>query len=478
MRAKVRPEVYDSMLLSPSADRYHYYRGSDLDNLQMSILNRYKYINNPNGNSVDSDHSPEKYSTTYKTTPDVEDINQDYTLNEYEKYFQYRVRIAPDQMEVGQNHIVDKRTATVKLRDGSMTECNWYLFRIPLSKYEKRVGGINDFSSIRFMRTFMTGFRNPVVLRLATFDLVYGEWREYEQALYAGKSPDVSGTVSVSAVNFEENNEKQPVNYVIPPGISRVVDPGQEQLLQNNEQALSMVIENLASGDSRAVYKNLNLDLRRYKHLQMFAHANSLPGDQSLEDGQTSLFIRLGSDYKNNFYEYEIPLEVTPAGLYANSDAGARMVWPVSNMLDIDLSLFTSAKRTRNKQKSLGLTSFGQLYTEYDGERPKNKISVMGNPSLGEVRTIMIGVRNNSRSLKSVEVWANELRLQQFSNKGGWAAQTALNLQLSDLATVNFSGHMETEGFGGLEESVSQRRNDNLYQFSVTTNVELGRFLP
>ena len=478
IRAKVRPEVYDSILLSPSADRYHYYRGSDLDNVQMSILDRYKYINNPNGNSVDSDHSPEKYSTTYKTTPDVEDINQDYTLNEYEKYYQYHVRIAPDQMEVGQNHIVDKRVATVKLRDGSMTECSWYLFRIPLSKYEKRVGGISDFSSIRFMRTFMTGFRNPVVLRLATFDLVYGEWREYEQSLYAGKSPDVSGTVSVSAVNFEENNEKQPVNYVIPPGISRVVDPGQEQLLQNNEQALAMVVENLASGDSRAVYKNLNLDLRRYKHLQMFAHANSLPGDQSLEDGQTSLFIRLGSDYKNNFYEYEIPLEVTPAGLYANSDAGARIVWPSANMLDIDLSLFTSAKRNRNKQKSLGLTSFGQLYTEYDADKPKNKISVMGNPSLGEVRTIMIGVRNNSRSLKSVEVWANELRLQQFTNKGGWAAQSALNLQLSDLATVNLSGHMETEGFGGLEESVSQRRNDNLYQFSVTTNVELGRFLP
>lgn len=478
IRGKVRPQVYDSILLSPSADKFHYFRGSDYDKIEASILDRYKYINNPNGNSVDSEHSPESYSTTYKTTPDVEDINQDYTLNEYEKYYQYRVRISPENMEVGQNYIVDRRQARVPLRDGTTTEVNWYLFRIPLNQYEKKEGNINDFSSIRFMRVFMTGFNRPIVLRMATFNLVYGEWREYEQALYTGKSPDASGTVSVSAVNFEENNEKQPVNYVIPPGISRVVDPGQQQLLQNNEQALAMTIEQLASGDARAVYKNTNLDLRRYKHLQMFTHANALPGDKTLEDGQTSLFIRLGSDYKNNFYEYEIPLEVTPEGYYANSNAGARAVWPSSNMLDIDLSLFTSLKRNRNKQKSLGIVGYNQLYTEYDPDKPKNKISVMGNPSLGEVRTIMIGVRNNSRAVKSVEVWANELRLQQFSNKGGWAAQSSLNLQLSDFATVNLSGHLETEGFGGLEESVSQRRNDNLYQYSITTNLEAGRFLP
>lgn len=474
----VRPAVYDSILASPSADRYHYYRGSDYDDANVSILNRYKYINNPNGNSVDSDHSPEKYSTAYKTTPDVEDINQDYTLNEYEKYFQYRVRISPEMMQVGQNHIVDKRVASVKLRNGQVTESTWYLFRIPLDRYESREGTITDFTSIRFMRMFLTGFDRPIVLRMGTLSLVYGEWREYEQALYNGKSPDASGHMSVSAVNFEENNEKQPVNYVIPPGISRVIDPGQDQLLQNNEQALSIVVENLASGDARAVYKNVSLDLRRYKHLQMFVHANRLPGETSLLDGQTSLFVRLGSDYKNNFYEYEIPLTITPEGLYANSDAGARQVWPEENMLDIDLSLLTSAKRNRNKQKSLGLASYAQLYSEYDASRPANKISVMGNPSLGEVRTIMIGVRNNSRTLQSVEVWANEMRLQQFSNKGGWAAQASLGLQLSDFATVNLNGHIETDGFGGLEESVSQRRDDNLYQYSVTTNVEAGRLLP
>lgn len=478
VQAKVRPEVYDSLLLSPSADKYHYFRGSDYDREQRSILDRYKYINNPNGNSVDSDNSPESYSTAYKTQPDVEDINQDFTLNEYEKYYEYKVRISEDAMQVGQNYIVDKRVASQKTRDGVVRDYTWYLFRIPVDQYERREGGISDFSSIRFMRMFMTGFSQPVVLRLATFNLVHGEWRAYEQALYQGKAPETSGVLEVSAVNFEENNEKEPVNYILPPGISRVVDPGQSQILQNNEQSLALTVKQLASGDARAVYKNTNLDLRRYKHLQMFTHANSLMGEAPVEDGQVSLFIRLGSDYKSNFYEYEVPLTITPAKKYADNTSNARIVWPEDNMVDIDLSLLTDVKRNRNKQKSLGLTSYAQLYAEYDPNRPANKISIVGNPSLGEVRTIMIGVRNNSRTLQNVEVWANELRLQQFANKGGWAAQSQLNLQLSDVATLNLSGHVETEGFGGLEETVSQRRDDNLYEYSVTTNVQAGKFLP
>ena len=478
IKGRVRSEVYDSIYANPSGDRYHYFRGSDYDAQERSILDRYKYINNPNGNSVDSDHSPESYSTTYKTTPDVEDINQDYTLNEYEKYYQYRVHLSPENLVVGQNFIVDKRTNNVKLRNDSTREINWYLFRIPVDQYESREGNINDFTSIRFMRLFLTNFRNPVVLRFATLSLVRGEWRSYEQALYTGQAPDVSGTMEVSSVNFEENTDKTPVNYVIPPGISRVVDPGQSQILQENEQALALTVKELASGDARAVYKNTSLDLRRYKHLQMFVHANALSDDATLENGQTSLFIRLGSDYKSNFYEYEIPLTLTPAGSYSQSTTGAQAVWPEANMLDIDLSLLTDAKKNRNVQKSLGLASYGQLYSEYDADKPNNKISVMGNPTLGEVRTIMIGVRNNSRAVKSVEVWANELRLQEFSNSGGWAAQGNLNIQLSDFASLNLTGHLETAGFGGLEESVTQRRQDNLYEYSVTTNVELGRFFP
>lgn len=477
VRSRVRPEVYDSILQSPSADKYHYYRGTDFDEQHTSILDRYKFINNPNGNSVAAEASPERYSTAYKTTPDVEDINQDYTLNEYEKFYQYRVQIRPEAMQVGQNYIVDSRTINAKTRDGKTPETKWYLFRIPIEQYERRFGNISDFSSIRFMRMFMTGFNQPAVLRLATLNLVRGEWRDYEQPLYTTGLGGQSGQMVVSAVNFEENNEKTPVNYVLPPGISRSLEPGQEQVLENNEQALSLTIKDLSSGDARAVYKNTQLDLRRYKHLQLFVHANALPGDKDLTDGQMSLFVRLGSDYKNNFYEYEIPLTLTPEGRYGG-EVGRGAVWPQENMLDVDLDLFTHLKANRNRKKAQGTAAFTQLFSEYDPHCPKNKVSVQGNPSLGEVRTIMIGVRNNSRAPRSVEVWANELRLQDFSNQGGWAAQSQLNVQLSDLATINLSGHIETNGFGGLEETVSQRRNDDLSQFSITTNVDAGKLLP
>lgn len=478
VQGRVRQEVYDSLLLSPSGDRYHYFRGSDFDRERKSIVERYKRINNPNGNSPDSDNSPESYSTAYKTTPDVEDINQDYTLNEYEKYLQYHIRISPEDMQVGRNYIVDSRVTTPVRRDGSKPEVTWYLFRIPVESYEKNVGGLSDLTSMRFMRMYLTGFEEPVILRLATLNLVRGEWRPYEQPLYAGRSADLSGTLEPASVGFEENNDKLPVNYVIPPGITRVIDPGMDQLLENNEEALSITVKNLSSGEARAVYKNTNLDLRRYRHIQMFAHANSLEGLEAVEDGQTSIFVRLGSDYKSNFYEYEIPLAVTPPGKYPNSTSGALQVWPESNMLDIDLSLLTTVKKNRNRAKSLGAASYGQLYSEYDPNRQANKVSVMGNPSLGEIHTIMIGVRNNSRRVQNVEVWANELRLQDFANNGGIGAQASLNLKLSDLATIDVTGHMETEGFGGLEEGVTQRRDDNLYQYSLTTNVQLGKLLP
>ncbi|MBQ7635550.1 MAG: cell surface protein SprA [Bacteroidaceae bacterium] len=478
IRNVVRPEVYDSILANPSGDRYHYFRGTDYNDARLGILDRYKYINHPNGNSVDAANSPESYSTAYKTTPDVEDINQDYTLNEYEKYYQYHIHIDPAQMQVGQNFIVDSRTATPTLRDGSKPEVTWYLFRIPVEQFESRVGNINDFSSIRFMRMFLTGFSEPVVLRFGTFNLVRGEWRNYEQALYNGEAPTSSGTLAASSVSFEENAEKSPVNYVIPPGISRVLQPGSDQILENDEQALALVVENLASGDARAVYKNTNLDLRNYRHLQMYVHANALTGDNQLENGQMSLFLRLGTDFKSNFYEYEIPLVLTPEGRYTQGANGALAVWPEENMIELDFSKLTGLKRNRNLKKSQGQASFGQLYSEYDNDRPQAKLSVMGNPSLGDVRVMMIGVRNNSRATRSVEVWANELRLQNFANDGGWAARAQLNVQVSDFATLNLTGHMETEGFGGLEETITQRRKDNLTEYTVTTNVQLGKLLP
>ena len=477
IQGKVNQAVFDSIFADPARDDYHYYRGSDWDEMRAPILQRYKYINNPQGNSPDSDSRSESYDTSYKSTPDVEDINQDYTLNEYEKYYQYRVSIRPEDLVVGTNHIVDKREYSQTWRDNTKSSVTWYQFRIPVDEFESRQGNINDFSSIRFMRMFLTGFKKPIVLRFGTLDLVRGEWRTYDQQLSAASG----GTLEASAVNLEENAEKTPVNYVLPPGISREQDPSQPQLVESNEQALSLVVRNLTSGEAKAVYKNTTLDLRQYKRIQMFTHANALEQNTTnLKDRELAVFIRLGSDYKNNYYEYEIPLTLTaPRSNYnRNVPADRRLVWPEENMLDVALSIFTNLKKERNKAKAQGMASYMAPYSAYDSEHPNNKLTIVGNPSLGEVKTMMIGVRNHSGDIKSGEVWVNELRLKEHNNKGGWAANANLNVQLSDFGSVNATGRYVSEGFGGLEDGVASRSTDNYGTYSVTTSLEMGKFFP
>ncbi len=478
IQGKVTPEKLDSIMNDPANDDYHYFRGSDFDQIEAPILQRYKRINNPQGNSPDSDSRNESYDTSYKTTPDVEDINQDYTLNEYEKYYQYHVSIRPEDLVVGRNFIVDKRESSVKLRNGNTETVTWYQFRIPLDEYEDRVGSISDFTSVRFMRMFLTNFKKPIVMRFGSLDLVRGEWRIYEQPL--GNVATERGKMAVSAVNIEENNDKIPVNYVLPPGIRREQDPTQPQLVESNEQALNIVVSDLANGEAKAVYKNTTLDLRQYKRLEMFVHANAMEQNTTrLGDNQLAVFVRMGSDYKNNYYEYEIPLKLTPPGHYDRySAADCKAVWPEENMLDIPLGVFTALKKARNKAKAEGMASYNQAYSVYDEDKPNNKISIVGNPTLGEIKTMIIGVRNLSGDAKSGEIWVNELRLKEYNNEGGWAAQGALNMQLSDVGSVNVSGKILTEGFGGLEEGVAERSNDNFKSYSVTANIELGKFFP
>ena len=467
----------------PANDNYHYYRGSDFDEEETPILQRYKRINNPQGNSPDSDDNDESYDTSYKTTPDAEDINEDYTLNEYERYFQYKVSLRPedfDENKIGENYLAEVREASVSLRNGNKETVKWYKFRVPLDDDDREtIGSISDFTSIRFMRIFLTNFTKPIVLRFGSLDLVRGEWREYEQNISTNTSAS-SGTLETSNVNIEENTDKTPVNYVLPPGISRVTDPSQPQLVESNEQALCLIVENLSRNEAKAVYKTTTLDLRNYERIQMFVHANALSQNTTnLEDDQLAVFFRLGSDYKNNYYEYEIPLELTPEGSYSSNSSEQRLaVWPEDNMLDVDLSVFTDLKKARNKSKALGSASYTVEFSDYDPDKPNNRISVMGNPSLGEVKVMMIGVRNVSSAVKSGEVWVNELRLKGVNNDGGWAAAGTLNVQLSDFGSFNLTGKIETAGFGGLEEGVLERSTDDYKTFSFTTNLELGKLFP
>lgn len=471
-----------SPFTDPAGDNYHFYRWPYYDEHKTSILDRYKHYNGTEGNSLSPDQSPNPYYQSARNTPDVEDINQDNTLNEYERYYQYKVSIRPEDLEVGKNYITDKQESYQLGRDGQPVRVVWYQFKVPLNQPERVVGNIHDFSTIRFARMFMTNFKAVTHLRFATLELVRGEWRSYNFNLNNRNDSPAEGELDISTVNIEENATRTPVNYVLPPGVNRAQDAGQAQALQLNEQAMQMKVTGLQPGDARGVYKNTQMDLRIYKRLQMWVHAEALIDDPTnLRNGDISLFLRLGSDVKNNYYEYEIPLDLTAPGLYNNrSSADRNKVWPQHNYLNIPLELLTSVKTARNQAKSSGQEGIGFAipYSAHDPDNTSNTATVLGNPSLSDVRVMLVGIRNRSNSVKDGIVWCNELRVTDFNEDGGWAARANVNLGVSDIATVNFTTHNETAGFGGVDQGLSARRLDDYNQYSVAVQGDLGRLLP
>ena len=486
-------EAYQMALADPSSDNFHHYKGSDYDELGLNILERYKRFNGLEGNSIPREYQTETYITNATTTPDVEDINRDNTLSESENFFQYRVSIRPQDLVVGQNYIADKTTVSVTLENDENSQVTWYQFKIPISEYNRKVGSISDFKSIRFMRMFMTNFDTTTCLRFGTLDLVRGEWRKYDDSFMQPGEYVVeeleNTSFDVSAVNIEENASRSPVNYVLPPGVTREQNTMNPQFQQLNEQAMTIKVIDLADGDARAVYKNVYLDVRKYLKMQMFVHVESLVDKPEIKDGDVSIFVRLGTDYKNNYYEYEVPLMVTPPGYYSgdNEESPDRyIVWPEENDINILFEDLTKVKENRNELIRLGNQNVGltKLYYEMN---ERGRISVMGNPNLSNVQTIMIGVRNPKQVTlngaddgqpKSAEVWVNELRLTNFNEKGGWAATARATAKLADFGTVTLSGTTKKPGFGALNSTIKERLTEEIYQYDFSSSFEFGKFFP
>jgi cell surface protein SprA len=469
----------------PSSDNYHYFLGDDLDNDQATILERYKNYNGMEGNTntstMDNTLTGGKYVTQSTTMPNDEDINNDKNLSESESYFQYEVNLSPDGMVVGQNYIINAEPRTITFSDGTTDQVTWYQFRVPLQEPNAVVGSIQDFRSIRFLRMFLRGFSDTIILRFATLELIRGEWRTYNFDLRAPgeyiPNDDDPTTFDVANVNYEEHGSKDPVNYVLPCGINREQDYSLTQLVAQNEQALLMKVCDLEDGDARAAYKNTEFDFRSYKRMKMFLHAEAV-SDEILNDDDVTAFIRLGSDFINNYYEYEIPLKVTAPGNYDTTQC--EFVWPLENELNLELQKLYDAKNKRNElaQDPNSGVKVNIPYIVADGS---NKISIMGHPNLTNVKTIMIGVRNpvgGDFLAKCAEVWINELRMTEFNESGGWAATMNVNTKLADLGTLNMAGNITTFGFGSIDKNVNERSRENIYQYDVSSSLDLKKFLP
>lgn len=478
MAAKGLPQqVIDQLSADPAGDDYKYFRDQEYETNGTGVVSRYKRFNNPHGNSPVSDGSS-SFSFAGTNIPESEDINRDNTLNESEDYYQYRLDIQPN-MQVGSNYIINKTEVDVKLPNGNTSRETWYQFKIPLLEYTNAVGGIADFRSIRFMRMFLTGFQDSVVMRFARLELGRNNWRRYLFSLQnPGENiPSNDNTeFSVLSVSLEENSKRQPIPYVIPPGVNRQqanISSGQSIAL--NEQALSLQVCNLKDGDARAVFKEVNVDMRQFNGLRMFVHAESRVGQTPVNNNDLKAIVRIGSDFINNYYEYQIPLKISPVG-----DGNADAVWPEENRIDLVLEELVKAKTERNAK---GLTT----YVPYRTVSPNgNTIVVVGNPNIGEAKTIMLGVYNPEKDnnladdgqSKCAEVWFNELRLVGLDEKPGYAASGKISLQMADLGNINLSGSMHTQGYGNIDQKLNQRYRDNFYQYSASTNLNMGKLLP
>ncbi|TRZ71418.1 MAG: cell surface protein SprA [Bacteroidetes bacterium] len=487
----VNTQAYQLALRDPSADDFHYFRGTDYDNqsIYSSVLERYKNYAGVEGNSPASDNSPEKYPTMSTTLPNVEDINHDNTLSEAERYYQYVVHLSPDKMKPGQNYITNVyRAIDIPLADGSRGSVRWFQFKIPIRTPDKTVGNIQGFTSIRFLRMFFKGFQKNVVCRFATLELSRGEWRKYAYDLlqpgeYIPDNNQNQTTFDIATVSIEENGSKQPIPYVIPPGITRETNWGSTNQQQLNEQSMVLKVCNLVDGDARAAFKTCEFDFRQFKRLQMFVHAEQSIRSQSVKNGDLTIFMRVGSDFTLNYYEYEIPLTFTPWGTSStNPDA----IWPDANAFNVDLARLVQVKEDRN----IAMRSPGNnitTSTPFVENEGTNHITVVGSPSISDVKAIMIGLRNpkkNSQSTnddgqaKCAEIWVDELRLTDFNKSGGWAATARIAADLADLGRVQLTGSYMSDGFGTIEQKQTQREMKSTTGFGFDTDLELGKFFP
>ncbi|AXG75215.1 cell surface protein SprA [Flavobacterium arcticum] len=476
----------------PSADNYQFYLGADGD-----VLNRYKNYNGVDGNSPVDVGDNDRGNTTL---PDTEDVNRDNTMNTIDAYYRYQVPIGPNAV-IGQGYVVDERPFTnVELPNGDSANGRWLLYKIPIDgPLREEVGGISSVRSIRFMRIFVTGFRSDITLRFGALDLVRGEWRRYTNSLQPDDEDltdpiDLNTGFDVVALNIQENGERSPIPYVSPPGVQREQLYNNNAIINQNEQSLSLRVYSadgstnggLEPDDSRAVFKNVNVDMRQYKKLRMFLHAEALPTDTSpLQDDEMKAFLRFGNDFVDNFYQVEVRLKVT-----GQTERTAEQIWPEENEILLPLDALTSLKIDVLNNVAPEPDELGIVYVNLNDISPgadeenRIRIGIKGNPNFGYIRTLMLGVKNGympgeigARNVRG-EVWFNELRLSDMDNKGGMAAVANMDTNFADFATVSATGRMSTIGFGSVEQSPNERSREDSKQYDIVTNVNLGKLLP
>lgn len=468
---------YSAASNDPAGDNFAHYLEDSFNIRDYDIVQRYQYYQNMQGNSSREQFGG-KYSNMPKSStplPSDEDINRDFTMNQSEDYYQYRIKINAADLQIGKNYVTDIVNNSVQLRNGKSSDIKWYQLKIPIREFEKAVGNISDFKSIRFMRMFMTGFNDEAILRIGYINMVRADWRRYPFSLktpgaIVPADPNDGTKFVVSTVNLEENSLRAPIAYVTPPGVVRVQNLASLGTVLENEQSISLLACDLKPGDSRAAFKTTQFDARNYKNLQLYVHAEA-SGGAVIADGEISAFVRFGTDLSSNYYEYEIPLKLTN-GFVSKATPGAdKLIWPDENFIDIAFQEFYNLKMER-------MNAGWPMTAPFKRPGGKGMISVMGLPDVGNMRVMMIGIKNNASTNQCFEVWFDELRVKDIANKGGWAALANMQAQLADFGQLNMAGSIRTIGFGDVDKKLNERGLNTTMNYDIASNLELGKFFP
>ena len=469
-------DEYKEIEADPSNDDYVYYAESKTDGLKLHErfhrVRGYYDGDTPNAGG-------DKRAVTLK--PEKEGLITPSNVEIQNSYFQYEIKYNPADFENGLN-IGSDSTFIVDKVDGGTQDKTWRLVRIPLNEFARKVGDINGFQNISYIRFWMSGYKKPFTMRFATFEFVGSQWREAENITESRNSP---AEFKVATVNIEENASKRPIPYRQPEGAIRAVNRGAQSQTLANEQSLVLQTEGLGPQEINFVKKVYpgGLNFLNYSNVRMFVHGE---GYENREDAE--LVIRMGTDLDNDFYEYRQP--VTPSdpdfnfGSYDPSEGGrlnteAEEVWKYDeNSMNIIISAFNVLKQQRINENGDPSQIYEGTGVLPEGMTPGAVIAMKGNPSLDRISEFAIGIRNPGNQILDAEFWVNELRISGFDNENGWAANGKATLKLADFATMNANMTRQTTGFGGLDSRLGQRSVSDNLGYSVSSTVNLHKLIP
>ncbi|MEE9187254.1 MAG: cell surface protein SprA, partial [Bacteroidota bacterium] len=371
--------------------------------------------------------------------PNTEDLNRNNSLDRNNSYFEYEVSLDTTGGIGGSNPLIVGGG-----NDG------WYQFRIPLIDFSLKVGN-PSFEVVEYIRMWFTEFDQPVLVRIADFNLVGNQWQEQIRN---------DSLLSVTTVNLEENP-----SYTSPPGVIRERDrtrPDQE--IFSNEQSLALVLRGLEEGQSRQAIRFFSfrpLDLFNYRTMKMFVHGDPAFVFIDTTNYDAEVFIRFGLDTLN-YYEYRQP--VHPG-------------WDESQQRNNVIIQFSELTAVKQGQDSAGTLT---ERVPVEGGPPGATYQVRGRPTLTRVKFISVGVENprNKGTPGALfgEIWVNELRLSSVEDTPGWAYRMDASVRLADIGSVGFNVSRIDPHFHSLERRFGSR--SSTLSWGIHTSFAVEKFLP